>query len=122
MANMANLPAGAMTPLCDGPITMAFADGRFNRSGSVVCSAGLNSLVEGTATIATTGTYSIEGDRLVVSDTANTGVMELAGTNVPFPDSWGNGSATYRIDGDVLEIIFSDASVGTVTQKYVRAG
>lgn len=120
-ANTANL-GGTGALACAGPINMTFSGGRFDRTGSVTCGGGLDSPIEGQATIASTGAYSIDGERLVISATANTGTMNLAGTSIPFPDSWGDGAADFRITGDVLEITFSIAPVGTVTQKYVRAG
>ena len=117
-ANTANV-GGAGGLSCSGPITMTFAaDGTYDRSGSVSCS------VAGTTasgTISTSGRYGLDGGQLVVTGTTSGGRMAMGGTEIPTPDSFGDGTADYEVRGDTLAITFTDTSVGTVTQTYQRA-
>jgi len=118
-ANTANLgdPGGLE---CSGRITMTFADGKLNRSGEVSCGASGSPLVaEGS--IETSGRYAVEGDTITVSETESSGRANLAGTEIPTPDSWGDGTAIYSIEGDTLAIEFTETLVGEVTQNYTRA-
>lgn len=109
-ANTANVGgAGGLT--CNGPITMTFeGDGTFHRHGRVTCS------VQGTSksgAISTTGNYTTSGDQITFS-----GVR--AGTTSPVPDSFGDATAQYSISGSTLSIVFTNSSVGQVTQEYSR--
>ena len=102
----------------DGPITMTFTDeGTYTRNGSVSCSAGALSAA---GTLATSGSYRTSGDALTVADTRNDGTISLGGRAVPFPDAFGDGDATYAIEGSTLRITFGGPGVGTVTQTYRR--
>lgn len=118
-ANTANV-GGTAGLSCTGQVTMTFIGGRLERSGDVSCGvAGSPITAEGT--ILTTGDYTVDGDVLTITGTSSTGRASLAGNEIPTPDSWGDGEATYRIEGDTLTIDFTDTAVGAVTQIYTRA-
>ena len=109
-ANTANVGgAGGLT--CNGPITMTFEDnGSFHRHGRVTCS------IQGTSksgAISTTGNYTTSGDQITFS-----GVR--ASSASPVPDSFGDATAQYSVSGTTLTIVFTNASVGEVTQVYSR--
>lgn len=117
-ANTANLGGGGLSD-CAGDIVMAFSDiGTLSRSGNISCSmAGLTA--EGT--ISTTAEYATPSPgQLVVTDTVTLGVAALGGQEIPFPDSFGDGEATYTVDGSTLTIVFNIAPVGEVKQVYNR--
>lgn len=117
-ANTANV-GGPRGLSCAGPITMTFTDeGTYTRNGSVSCSAGALSAA---GTLATSGSYRTSGDALTVADTRNDGTISLGGRAVPFPDAFGDGDATYAIEGSTLRITFGGPGVGTVTQTYRRS-
>lgn len=117
-ANTANL-GGTGGLGCTGPITMTFtAEGTYDRSGEVTCSVGGTTA---SGSVSTSGRYAIEGSRLTVSGTTSGGTMSMGGTEIPTPDSFGDGTADYEVSGDTLTITFSDPSVGTITQTYQRA-
>jgi hypothetical protein len=118
-ANTANVGGtGGLT--CTGEITMTFADGKLERSGDVSCSAP-GSPISAEGSIVTTGDYAVDGDVLTITGTSSTGRASLAGTEIPTPDSWGDGEATFRIEGDTLTIEFTETAVGAVTQTYTRS-
>jgi hypothetical protein len=100
---------------CTGPISMTFEQGTFTRTGTVTCTA---AGMSGSGTLQSRGTYTTDGDQLTITGTTNTGTMTIAGRDVPFPDSWGDGTGTYTIDGPTLTITFVLPTVGTVTQTY----
>lgn len=117
-ANTANTgnPAGLT---CSGPISMTFTDGgTFSRSGAVTCGSGA---ISASGTVATNGRYAVDGTILTVSGTTNTGALALGVRSVPFPDAWGDGDATVSVQGETLEVTFTEGPVGTVTQTYRRA-
>lgn len=119
-ANTANVgEAGGLS--CTGEIRMTFAGGRLDRTGDVTCGVP-GSPITADGTISTTGTYTVDGDTLTITDTESGGRAVLAGREIPTPDSWGDGVATFRIDGDVLTIDFTDTAVGAVSQTYRRSG
>jgi hypothetical protein len=100
---------------------MTFGDGTLERSGDVTCGAA-GSPISATGTISTTGEYTVDGDVLTITGTSSSGRATMSGADIPTPDSWGDGVATYRIEGDTLTIDFTDTAVGAVTQTYTRAG
>jgi len=99
---------------CSGQVAMTFDATTLRRTGEITCGSG-------NVTIDTSSTYSVDGDKLSVSATTNRGRMTVRGVAVPAPDSWGDGTALYKVEGDVLTITFTESSVGTVTSKYTRA-
>jgi hypothetical protein len=118
-ANTANLGGtGAMT--CDGTITMTFAEnGTLSRAGNVACGMGP---IQGDGTISTTAEYAVTAPgELTISSTVTLGVLQLGGQEIPFPDGFGDGSATYSVAGGTLTLTFAEGSVGQVTQTYARA-
>lgn len=120
-ANTANL-GGAAGLACTGDVTMTFSnDGTLQRSGELSCSvAGSPIAAEGE--VDTTGDYAVEGDTVTISNTQNNGRASLGGQSIPTPDSWGDGEATFQIDGDTLTLTFTATAVGQVTQTYTRSG
>ena len=72
-------------------------------------------------TAARIGHVAGPGDALTVADTRNDGTISLGGRAVPFPDAFGDGDATYAIEGSTLRITFGGPGVGTVTQTYRRS-
>lgn len=117
-ANTANV-GGTGGLSCSGPITMTFTgEGTYDRSGTVTCAVGG---MTASGTISTAGSYAVDGGQLVVTGTISGGRMALGGTEIPTPDSFGDGTADFDLSGDTLTITFTDTSVGTVTQTYERA-
>jgi len=100
---------------CTGQLSLTFNDGVVKRGGNIVCGSG-------TGTIDATSNYEVDGDKLKVTGTSSNSKMTVRGASVPMPDGWGNSVATYKVVGDTLTITFTQASVGTVTSKYTRAG
>lgn len=100
---------------CTGQLSLTFKDGVVKRGGNIVCGSG-------TGTVDATSNYKVDGDKLTVSGTTSNSKMTVRGISVPMPDGWGNSVATYKVVGDTLTITFTQASVGTVTSKYTRAG
>lgn len=115
-ANMANI-GGTGGGTCTGILTMTFTDGSFQRVGTATC--GPDEPI--TVTIDTSGNYSTDGDTLTVSNTSARSSGSVGGMSIPFGDSFGDGTATYVVDGDELRITFEELSVGRVTQTYRRA-
>ena len=99
---------------CSGQIKMTFASGTLQRAGQITCG-------EGTGTVSATSKYRTDGDKLIVTDSSSTSRLTIRGVSVPFADAWGNSVATYKVVDDTLTITFTQASVGTITQKYTRA-
>lgn len=100
---------------CSGQISQTFDQGTWKRAGNVSCG-------QGTGTIDGTGTYKVDGDKLNVTSTSSNSRLTVRGVTVPIPDGFGNATATYKVVDDTLTITFTQESVGTVTQKYTRAG
>lgn len=116
-ANTANL-GGSGGVSCSGPIVMTFnEDGSFDRSGDMTCSVGG---VSATGRIASTGQWSATDAAITISGAMSSGTMNLRGTAIPLADAFGDGTAGYTINGDVLEVRFTGAGVGTILQEYTR--
>ena len=100
---------------CSGQVSQTFDQGTWKRAGNINCG-------QGTGTIDGTGTYRVDGDKLIVTSTSSNSRLTIRGVSVPIPDGFGNATATYKVADDTLTITFTQESVGTVTQKYTRAG
>lgn len=118
-ANTANLGGAGMTA-CDGEISMTFNDGgTLSRAGNVACSIGA---VRADGTISTTADYDVDAPgSLTIRNTVTLGIATLGGREIPFPDAFGDSSARFRVEGDVLSIEFTNPAVGSVTQQYTRS-
>lgn len=116
-ANTANL--GGTSIDCSGPVNLEFRDdGTFSQSSTATCSI---QSISGTATIDSTGSWTTDGDQIVISGSTSDGTMEIMGQTQPVEAGMSDGTATYEVDGDTLSITFTEATVGTVTQVYQRA-
>lgn len=97
-------------------------DGSFEHGGEASCAVGGAVAV---ANMNTTGSYSVTGDHLDVTDVVSTGTINVGGVEMPFPDTWDTGESTVNttvnVTGDTLTITFDEESVGHVTQTYTRA-
>ena len=100
--------------VCSGQLRQTFDNGTWKRGGNITCGNGIG-------TIDGTGTYRVDGDKLIVTSTSSNSRLTIRGVSVPIPDGFGNATATYKVVGDTLTITFTQASVGTVTSKYTRA-
>jgi hypothetical protein len=125
-ANTANL-GGTPGLGCEGEIVMTFtAEGTFTRTGEVVC-GGQNPMVNATGSFSTSGEWYHDADtgQLVTDVSSTDGQILFPNMDeddaATFSDPWSAGAADYQVVDGVLEVTFTDASVGTVTQKYVQA-
>lgn len=119
-ANLAGLGSVAIT--CSGTLQLRFeASGAFDEGGDPVCTG---PSMSGTGTLVTTGAYSSTDAQITFSSVTTSGgvtVVMDGGPSFTLPlSTLGNGTASYSVSGNVLSITFTDASVGTVTQRWTQ--
>lgn len=119
LSNLGGLPAGLS---CRGPLTLAFAAGRFSFGGEFTCSFA-DAPVESRGSVRAEGSYRVTATELTVGDATSTATISAAGQEFPFDGSMPyRAGTTYRRRGDTLEITFTDPNIGTVTHTYRRVG
>ncbi len=118
-ANTANL-GGVAAMECSGTLLLTFVDDSgFTNTGDISCSVGG---VAAVGSVTSTGKWAVTEPGLVaISETVTTGGIEMGGVSLPAPTGVGDGVFEYSVDGDTLQLTFTDPSVGTVTQSWVRA-
>ncbi len=118
-ANTANL-GGVAGMECSGALLLTFGeDSGFTNTGDISCSVGG---VAAVGSVTSSGKWAVTEPGLVaISETVTTGGVEMGGVSLPAPTGVGDGVFEYSVDGDTLRLTFTDPSVGTVTQTWVRA-
>ena len=118
-ANTANL-GGVAAMECSGALLLTFGDDSgFTNTGDISCNVGG---VAAVGSVTSTGKWAVTEPGLVaISETVTTGGVEMGGVSLPAPTGVGDGVFEYSVDGDTLQLSFTDPSVGTVTQSWVRA-
>lgn len=115
-ATQANAPASAQVT-CTGTAHLKFtASGTFEMRSDPTCS--LQSMT-GRGTITAGGNYTASDTQLKFTDTKTTGKMTFGGgVSVPIT-LFGDGIATYGINGDTLKISH-EGPRGTITHTWTR--
>lgn len=115
----ANLAGGRLRGItaCTGPIVLTFtAQETLADQGQITCT-GTGATAHGQ--FSSTGRYTADGTRLVVTHAATRCTLSAAGVQIPCGFATSNGTATYRVTGSHLTLTFA-TSAGPRTQQYVR--